>query len=182
MVNGDQPSALARALCISSAKNSCHCNQMDPTKKALYTEKRPSGLDVSSDPVLAPELEVFRNERNWILMKIVNNKQLCFHASGESLFSNFIAALTEDDIYFGAIRANVNDRVKTFHVCYVGPNTGAMKKGKASLQKTAAFSVIDAHGELPYVCEIAEITPERVTSDIARLMGVQSDTVNLLLT
>lgn len=155
---------------------------MDPTKTALYTEKRPSGLDVSSDPVLVSELEVFKSERNWILMKIVDNKQLCFHASGDSLFSSFIAALTDNDIYFGAIRANVSDRVKTFHICYVGPNTGVMKKGKASLQKTAAFSVIEAHGELPYVCEIAEITPERVISDIARLMGVQSDAVSLLLT
>lgn len=153
---------------------------MDPTKKALYTDKRASGL-ATDDPDLSAAADDFKaGTQNWIANKIVNNKSLQLHGIGSGGFREMIGALTDDDVYFCGIQATVNGKNKVYHFGYVGPNTNGMKKGKATMQKNAAFSVIDAHGELWYDCDIAELTGERITQDIARVAGVTVDQVQLI--
>jgi hypothetical protein len=154
---------------------------MDPTKKELYTDKRASGLSVDSDPALNDNLGRFRSgEINWIATKIVNNKQLVFHASGSDGYMGYIAAITDDDVYFGAIKAVVNGNAKVFHFGYIGPNTGALKKGKSTMQKNAAFGVIEAHGELLYNCEKEALNEALIVKNIARMMGTTVDNVQLV--
>lgn len=154
---------------------------MDPTKKQLYTDKRPSGLVTDADPALNESLEKFRGgEHNWIANKIVNSKQLTLHGSGSHGYRELLTSITDDDVYFGAIKAVVKGNSKVLHFGYVGPNTGGMKKGKAAMQKNAAFSVIDAHGELYYDCDLVELTEERLIRDIARLMAATDDAVQLV--
>lgn len=154
---------------------------MDPTKKALYTDKRASGLATDADPNLVAAADSFKEgSQNWIANKIVNSKSLNLHGSGTGGFHELLSTLTDDDVYFCGIQATVNGKAKVYHLGYVGPNTNGMKKGKASMQKNAAFSVIDAHGELWYDCDLVELTADRVTQDIARMAAVGVDQVQLV--
>jgi hypothetical protein len=153
---------------------------MDPTKKELYTDKRASGL-ATGDADLTAAVENFKGgTTNWIGNKIVNNKALQLHSTGSGGIRELLASLTDDDVYFCGVKAVLNNQQKVFHLGFVGPNTSGMKKGKATMQKNAAFSVIDAHGELWYDCDLEEITEDKLIQDIARLMSVSIEQVQLV--
>lgn len=154
---------------------------MDPTKKQLYTDKRASGLVTDADAALTEAVSKFRDgEHNWILNKIQNSKQLVLHGSGDRGFRELLTSLTDDDVYFGAIKATVGGQAKTFHFGYVGPNTSGMKKGKATMQKNAAFSVIDAHGEIFLTCDLSDITEESLMREVSRLTATSLASIQLI--
>ena len=144
---------------------------MDPTKKELYTAKRPSGLDTSS-PELQAAIDMLRSDTdptNWILCKVVNNTTVALHGSGSGGLGEFSSALNDDDVYYGAIRCTADGMVKFYHVFFVGLNVSALRKGKASLFKSSIFSLIDAHGEIAYATGTEEYSAESVMAQITKL-------------
>ena len=150
---------------------------MDPTKKELYTAKRASGLN-TSDPDLLREIQLLKSDpsRNWLLVRIVDNTAvLC--ASGGGGLKDFSIHLTDDDIYYGALRCMVDEKVKFFHVYFVGQSVSAMKKGKASLSKQAIFNLVDAHGELSFSSGLADYSEDLVIQAIQRLSKSTNITV-----
>jgi hypothetical protein len=142
---------------------------MDPTKKELYTAKRASGLN-TSDPDLLQEMQQLKCDpsHNWMLVRIVDNTAV-LHACGGGGLKAFSDHLTDDDIYYGALRCLVDEKVKFFHVYFVGQSVSAMKKGKASLSKQAIFNLVEAHGELSFSSGLAEYSDSLVIQAIQSL-------------
>lgn len=46
-----------------------------------------------------------------------------------------------------------------------------MKKGKASLYKTAVFGITDAHGEISPPSDLSEFTENFLVQEVSRLSG-----------
>lgn len=144
---------------------------MDPTKKELYTAKRPSGLDTSS-PELQAAIEQLRSDTdptNWLICKVVNNSSVALHGVGSEGFEEFSAALNDDDVYYGAIRCTVDGMVRFYHVLFVGLNVNGVKRGKACLFKSAIFALIDAQGEIVCSTGTEDYSTESVMAQIAKL-------------
>lgn len=145
---------------------------MDPTKKELYTAKRPSGLD-TSDPSVQSIIDQLRSDSdptNWILLKVVGTT-LAVQSAGSGGLTELSTALVDDDVLYGALRCEVDGKVRFYHVFFVGTAVGAMKKGKASMYKSAVFSMIDAHGELTCTGGLEEYSQDLILSNIAKLAG-----------
>ena len=145
---------------------------MNPSKKDLYTAKRPSGLD-TTDVAIQIAIESLRSDSdpvNWLQLK-VNGTTLVPHASGTGGLSEFISSLNEDDVYYGALRCSVDGKTRFYHVYFVGQAVGAMKKGKASMYKSAVFSLIDAHGEVSCANGLDEFTEDYVRVNISKMAG-----------
>lgn len=144
---------------------------MDPTKKELYTAKRPSGLDISSATVRSAiaALKADHDPCNWVLLKISTPAVVDVHASGESGVDGLLESLVDDDILYGCIRCTVTGRVKFFHLFFVGADVGGMKKGKASLYKSSVFSLVDAHGEITVSDGREAISKDTVLAAICKL-------------
>lgn len=146
---------------------------MDPTKKELYTAKRPSGLNVSNPDVAASvgKLRSDQENTNWLLFTVATGGDLAVHGCGEGGFAELHSKLTDDDIFFGAIKCKVQQKVKFYHVFFVGGNVGGMKKGKASMYKSAIFALIDAHGEISCSDGLAEFTVDSAVAAVCKLAG-----------
>lgn len=146
---------------------------MDPTKKELYTAKRSSGLDTSSDTKVRESILDLKSDSatNWILFKIAGSNSLQYFASGVGGFVELRNALSDEDIYYGVIRLKVVEMIKFYNISYVGENVGGMKKGKASMYKSAVFSITEAHGELSSPSELAAFTEDHIFSEVSRLSG-----------
>lgn len=145
---------------------------MDPTKKELYTAKRPSGLD-TSDPAIQGLIEQLRSDEdplNWVLFKS-NGTTLAAHGAGNGGLAELSAALTDDEVLYGALRCKVDGKVRFYHLYFVGQNVGALKKGKASMYKSAVFSLIEAHGEITCTTGMEEYSEDFVLNYISKLAG-----------
>jgi hypothetical protein len=143
---------------------------MDPTKKDLYTAKRPSGVD-TSDPEVQNVIEKLRSDSdpvNWIILKL-NGTAAIVHGYGPDGISEFSSNLNDEDIYYGAIRCVVDDLVKFYHVFFVGQQVGGMKRGKASLYKSAIFSLVDAQGEIACVTGCDDYSEQYLLDQIRTL-------------
>jgi hypothetical protein len=154
---------------------------MDPTKQQLYTTKRSSGLNVDADPTLSPAIHALKADdlpTNWLLMNISSNN-LVLASSGSGGAVDLVANLTDDEVYYGGLRATVDGKIKFFHLYFVGENVPAMKKGKASLSKGAAFGLIDAHGELSCPGGVSACTVDFLQSEIAKLCRCSVDKIVL---
>lgn len=159
---------------------------MDPLKKDLYTAKRASGLNTSADPNLSTIVEQLVAEPNsesddsprsckWMIMKIVNGNALTVHAHGLDGVAGLLGALNDDDIYFSVIQVYIQEKIKYIHVFYVGGNVSAIKRGKGSLQKTAAFDVVPAHGEITIESgELTSINEQWFINKVSELFKIDS--------
>lgn len=155
---------------------------MDPTKKELYTAKRSAGLTIDGDETLASAIQRLKADAdptNWLLMKIVNNANLTLASCGTGGASELVAALSDDDVYYGAIRCRVMDKVKFFHVYFVGAGVSALKKGKASLNKSAAFGAIDAHGEVSWPSGLDGFTVSQIQQMLAQQLRCTAEQIDL---
>lgn len=127
--------------------------KMDPSKKDLYTAKRPSGVN-TEDPAISCAWENLRSDStdcNWILLFLNTPSVVAVRGTGDGGVPEFISNLNDDEILFGAIRLVIEGQVKFFHVFFVGQNVGAMKKGKASLYEAGVFQALEgAHGKLSF--------------------------------
>jgi hypothetical protein len=108
---------------------------MDPTKKELYTAKRASGVNCD-DPNIADAWQRLRSDddpMNWMLMYLATNTSIAVKSSGSGGIEEFISNMNDDEILFGAFRAQVSGGMKFFHVFFTGSNVSGIKKGKASM-------------------------------------------------
>lgn len=108
---------------------------MDPTKRELYTAKRASGVDMSDPEIVSLWLEL-RNLNpscNWFLLHLSGPTKVGVKSQGSGGIEELVAALSDDDVVFGAFRAQIGDHKKSFHLYFVGDNVGGMKRGKASM-------------------------------------------------
>lgn len=152
---------------------------MDPTRKELYTTKKTSGLNVNADPKLEEAVKSLKNDSestNWLLMK-VSGTELLLHSTGSEGINELLSSLSDEDVFYGAFKALVDSKVKFFHMYIVGQSVGGMKKGKASLYKSAALGLIDAHGEMSFVNGISDITYDAVVSEICKLLRVDKNSI-----
>lgn len=146
---------------------------MDPTKKELYTAKRSSGLDTSSDGEVAPAVEQLRSDAdpiNWVALTVQNNIVRLTGKGGGGL-AELCSTINDDDIFFAAFRCQVGGQVKFYHLFFVGQNVGGMKKGKASLHKSGVFQLIDAHGEISCVNGMDELSVDFLRAEVQKLSG-----------
>jgi len=124
---------------------------MQTDKKELYTAKRSSNINVEEDVAGAWE-HVRSDDRgeNWLLCKVLTGTTSCtLHGTGTNGLPELLAALTQDEIFYGAIRVTIRGQVKFFHVYFVGEDVGGMKKGKGALWKAGILQALEgAHGEL----------------------------------
>lgn len=150
---------------------------MDYNKKELYTAKRSSNVNVDN-PNIASTWEQLRSDAsttNWLLMHLIQPTVVAVKASGSGGVSEFIRNLTNDDIYFGAIRCSVGSGVKFIHVYFVGSDVGGMKKGKASMYESGIFQALEgAHGKIQFVNGLEEISPEKVSSQIQSILNIST--------
>ena len=142
---------------------------MDPTKKELYTAKRSSGLDITDEEIRinVSRLRSDSEPVNWILLKVSGSAVLTTHAVGDVGY-NLISALTEDDVYYGAIKVLVAGQIKFYHIYFVGTDVGGMKKGKSSLYKSSVLGLIDAHGEISCASGLVEFTYDFLIDEISK--------------
>eukprot|EP01039_Chlorochromonas_danica_P002460 gene2460-2695_t len=151
---------------------------MDPTKKDLYKAKRSSGLDVTGDGRVAEMVTRLRSggPLGWLLMTIQPPGTLTLHSSGTDI-TDMIANLSEDEIFYGAFRCAVQGQIKFLHFYFLGENVPALKKGKASLNKPAAFSVIDAHGEIAWVSGLSSLTAGSLMEEVGKIFRCPVDQI-----
>jgi len=143
---------------------------MDHTKKDLYTAKRPSGLDTTNEE-LQPAIEQLRSDSdptNWLILK-VKGTSVVVHGLGAGGLSEFSSALDDEDVYYGVLRCSVDGHVRFFHVFFVGQHLSGVKKGKASLYKSAVFALVDAQGEIACTSGTEDYSDSNIISSIARL-------------
>lgn len=153
---------------------------MNPEKKDLYTAKRPSGVDTSS-PAVKDAIDQLRSDEssvNWILLRVNTANAVEVFAAGVDGAQGLQAALNDSDIFFGALRCSVAGKVKFFHIFFVGSEVSGMKKGKASMYKSAIFQLIDAHGEVSCANGLAEFEVEHILAGISKLTHSSDITFN----
>jgi hypothetical protein len=142
---------------------------MNPEKSSLYTAKRPSGLCVDADLSLKEAIGHLRDDNrttNWLLMKIdALSNSLLLHSTGSNGYDELLLSLSSEEVLFGALRCTVRGQVRFLHLYCVGEGVSALRKGKASLNKTAAFTVVDAQAELTIQgsCSVEELRAEVAT-------------------
>lgn len=144
---------------------------MNPEKKDLYTAKRPSGVD-TSNPEVKAAIEQLRSDEssvNWILLKVNSSNAVELFGAGVNGAEEMRDALDDNDIFFGALRCNVAGKVKFFHVFFVGADVSGMKKGKASMYKSAIFQLIEAHGEVSCATGLADFEVNHIIAGIFKL-------------
>lgn len=146
---------------------------MNFDKKELYTAKRSSGVNV--DPDIALQWNVVRSDSendNFILLTYSGNDiVLCAHGDGG--LQGLLSHLNDDHIFFGGLRAEVDGLIKFFSFSFIGSAVNGMKKGKASLHKTAVFNTLEGcHGEISCPGGIEDATKESIILRIMRCTGV----------
>lgn len=124
---------------------------MDLDKKAggLYTAKRSSDLEVSAEVAEAwasLRADSDPDGTSWITLTVDQTRRVNLAGKGSGDAGELIAALNDDDVFFGAVRVS-SPATKFLHFYFVGANVGGMKKGKSSLLKNGVFNALDgAHG------------------------------------
>jgi hypothetical protein len=109
---------------------------MDPTKKDLYTAKRPSGIDVSSPAIAATWAAVRSDEAatNWVLLGYAATNCIDVVGSGSEGFDELLQNLVEDKALFGGVRVTNSDgKVKFFFIFFVGKDLGGMARGNSPI-------------------------------------------------
>lgn len=161
---------------------------MDPTKKELYTAKRESGVDMSTDAAILTTFDQLKssdNDTNWLLISMVGNTPKMQLKSKGSSVDEFIAAFSDDDAFYGVIRVQIADHgvscVKFMHVFYVGENVGGMKRGKHSLFRSGVFASLEGcHGEI--VLEgFGSISKESIIGAIAATNRIAAADVSFIV-
>jgi len=122
---------------------------MDPSKKELYTAKRSSGIDTSSEAVGRAYASVRDDgsDDNFLLTNVLEQR-VELVATGSGGLEELLQHINADDIYYGFIRVTASSRIKFVHLFIVGENVGGMKKGKASLYKNSIQALFEGHGEV----------------------------------
>ena len=121
---------------------------MDTEKAELYVAKRTADLTIDG-AVFQIWDDLRASHRSWFLLQVDAAKTVTVTASGSGGVDELVAALNDDDCFFGAIRTHEGKFVRFF---FVGSNVGGMKRGKASLWKNSVFGALEGgHGsiELP---------------------------------
>jgi len=124
---------------------------MDLDKKAggLYTAKRSTDLEVSAEVMEAwasLRADSDAEKTSWIALTVDQTKRVNLAGKGSGDVGELVAALSDDDVFFGALRVS-SPSVRFLHFYFVGANVGGLKKGKASLWKNGVFNALDgAHG------------------------------------
>jgi hypothetical protein len=79
----------------------------------------------------------------------------------------------DDDIAFGvcSFTLGAGGQAKYFFVTWVGPDVGALKKGRVSLQKGAVYNVCDGMVAELYVTEREQAAPASVAAKLAKAVG-----------
>lgn len=160
---------------------------MDPTKKELYTAKRDSGVDMTTDGAI---LETFTeiktdNDTNWMLVSLIGSSpKVQFNAKGSSV-DGFISAISDDDAFYGVIRVQIAHHAvectKFIQVFFMGDNVGGMKRGKHSMFKSGVFNVLDGcHGEIVLDGGAGSVSRESIVTAIAATNRINSADVSLV--
>ena len=144
---------------------------MDPTKKELYTAKRPSGVNLEDPSIQSTwsELRADTSETKWLWLHLSQPTVVSVKCSGAGDIHEMISAASDDEILFGAIRLMAGAQVKFFHVFFVCVNVNGMKKGKASLFESGIFQALDgAHGKFHFN-GLEEFNVENLGSQFTKL-------------
>lgn len=140
---------------------------MDPTKKELYTTKRSSGIDCS-DINIIETWELIKNDNNnikWLLIGYLNQSKVTLINNGED-FNDLLVLLNDDECYFGVLRCKIDKNDKFFTFSFVGENVNGMKKGKASMHRSAILNLFEVHGTVS-INGLAEANPTTFIQQIA---------------
>eukprot|EP01036_Dinobryon_divergens_P059961 gene59961-79962_t len=127
---------------------------MDINKKELYTATRTSGVNVSDPSISELWNAVKSNDSalNFLLLKYTSANNIGAFSHGDGGLNQLLTMLSDDDVYFGGLRVEIQGIVKYFVLYFVGSSVGGMKKGKASLHKAAVFNELGGtHGEITCV-------------------------------
>ena len=148
---------------------------MDHSKKELYTAKRTSNLDVSNAELseIWSRVKSDSSTENWVTYRVVDSR-LVVCGSGCGGFEELLSSLNDDDVYFSCLRALVDDKVKFISIYFVGENVNGIRKGKASLYKDSAFSVIESHCEIAVMDGKNCFTKDFFISEIRRVLKQNS--------
>jgi hypothetical protein len=122
---------------------------MDPTKKELYTAKRSSGVDCS-DPRILEMWEMVKDEQNptqWLLIGYSNSATVNLTQHGERI-DEMLSFMTDDECLFGVFRIKLSGADKFCSLSFVGENLNGMKKGKASMHRSAILNLFEVHGSV----------------------------------
>eukprot|EP00164_Ancoracysta_twista_P007141 GFYU01010091.1.p1 GENE.GFYU01010091.1~~GFYU01010091.1.p1 ORF type:complete len:149 (+),score=59.48 GFYU01010091.1:40-447(+) len=85
------------------------------------------------------------------------NKLTCAH-KGDSDLGDMVSKVTDDNVYYGAFRFTADDRAKYAFICFVGENTGGMKKGRVSMHRNDVYNFFSG-----MVGDISATSPEELT-------------------
>lgn len=114
---------------------------MDYNKKELYTAKRSSNVQVD-DPAIASTWEQVRSDAvatNWMLLYLSQPTVVAVKASGSGGIEELIQNLSDDDIFFGAIRCKIGGGIKFIHIYFVGSNVGEWRRARHLCLNRASF-------------------------------------------
>ena len=152
---------------------------MDPTKKELYTAKRSSGVD-TSDPKILEMWERLKDDHDpiqWLLIGYTSPSSVALIQSGER-FDEMLSHMNDDECFFGALRGKVSGADKFFSLSFVGENVNGMKKGKASMHKSAVLNLFEVHASIA-LSGHCEANPIVATQQISQQFRVSPDLVEL---
>lgn len=99
---------------------------MNYEKKELYTAKRDSGVDIS-DPAITEafaQLKADSAETKFILLSLIGNSPKTQLIGSGADIEGLSSMLTDDNGYYGVVRASVDSKVKFFHLFFMGSDVG----------------------------------------------------------
>jgi hypothetical protein len=142
---------------------------MDPTKKELYTAKRSSGVDCSDPAILLTwnHVKDDLNPTNWLLIGYSDGSTVSLRASGSQGLEELLLNLNNDEAFFGALRAQVRGSTKFYSLSFVGDNLNGMRKGKASMHRSAILNNFETHGAI-VLTGISEATLQNIVDQISQ--------------
>lgn len=152
---------------------------MDPTKKELYTTKRSSGIDCNDNNIIET-WELIKNDNNslkWLLIGYSNPSKVILLQSGEN-FEELLTFLNDDECFFGVFRCQIEGNDKFFTFSFVGENVNGMKKGKASMHRSAVLNLFEVHGSVS-INGLAEANPITFIQQIA--LQSRANPANIIL-
>ena len=85
--------------------------------------------------------------------------------------------LSDDQVFFGCLRASVNSSVKFYSFSFIGDDVGGMKRGKVSMHKSGVLNTFESHGSV----NVEGVTGarEEIVKQIAHLSGVDVNGVDI---
>lgn len=161
---------------------------MDPTKQELYTAKRESGVDMTTDVAIMEtfiEIKSETNSTNWMLISLVGKSpKVQFHCKGENV-DEVIAALSDDHAFYGVLKVQIAHHgvpcSKFIQVFFIGENVGGMKKGKHSLFRSGVFNTLEGcHGEIVLESASASNSRETIINAIAATNRIAASDISFI--